>query len=347
MRILLIGNFSPPYDEEGLHNLFLLNRLKEEGNDCCVINLSENSFKTKGFIGFTNWIYFIVRLLRNIWRKDALHYLTKGYTRPALMRLMSSVCVGWFFRVKPIVTLHSEMFSILGRTRSKLMGEPSLRVTFALAHKVICTDRETYEAASYFKSKNNLEVIPLFTHSHREIKRDEPAVPEKLKGKKKVIIFANVIYPSFVFEILNHLLTRYPPVPDTAIVVSVFEQPAAKLQHVIEEFGRNHADNLVFMESGDIRQLALACGMANYVIRPLSCDSEILFPGFIAAVKKPVRTKEYLHFSTSLFLVKGGDISDLCASIIGFLLREERGELPPPDADTDFYARLKKIYQGQ
>ncbi|GEM_PF-1940668 len=345
MRILLIGNFSPPYDEESLHNFFLLNRLKEEGNDCCVINLSENSFKTKGFIGFTNWIYFIVKLLRNIWRKDVLHYLTKGYTRPALMRLMSSVCVGWLFRVKPIVTLHSEMFSILGRTRSRLMGEPSLRITFALAYKVICTDRETYEAASYFKSKNNFEVIPVLTHSSGGIKRDEPAAPERLKNKKRVIVFSNVIYPSFVFEILNHLLTRHPLAPDTAIVVSVFEQPAEKLQHVIEEFGRKYSDNLVFIESTDIRQMFTAYSRANYVVRPLSCDSEILFPGFIAAVKKPVRTKEYLHFSTSLFLIKGGGISDLCASIVSFLLREEPHELLSSDTDTDFYARLRKIYR--
>ncbi len=347
MRILLIGNFSPPYDEESLHNFFLLNRLKEEGNDCCVINLSENSFKAKGFIGFTNWIYFIVRLLRNIWKKDALHYLTKGYTRPALMRLMSSVCVGWLFRVKPIITLHSEMFSILGRTRSRLMGEPSLRITFALAYKIICSDRETCEAASYFKSKNNFEVIPLVTHSSGGIKKDEPSVPERLKDKKRVIVFSNVIYPSFVFEILNNLLTKYPVDPDTAIVISVFEKPSAKLQHVIEEFGRDFSDHLVFIESTDLKQLFTAYSRANYIVRPLSCDSEILFPGFIAAVKKPVRTKEYLHFSSSLFLVKGGEISGLCAGIVNFLLKQEPEELLSSDTDTDFYDRLKKIYQGQ
>ena len=41
MRILLIGNFSVPYEEENLHNLTLLNQTMREGIDSLAINIGE------------------------------------------------------------------------------------------------------------------------------------------------------------------------------------------------------------------------------------------------------------------------------------------------------------------
>jgi hypothetical protein len=41
MKILFVGNFIPPLEEESLHNLTLVNQLKEEGNKCLVMNIDE------------------------------------------------------------------------------------------------------------------------------------------------------------------------------------------------------------------------------------------------------------------------------------------------------------------
>ncbi len=50
MKILLIGNFAPPYEEENLHNLSLFNRLTDDGHQCTVINISANPSAVEGFI---------------------------------------------------------------------------------------------------------------------------------------------------------------------------------------------------------------------------------------------------------------------------------------------------------
>ena len=79
MRILLIGNFSPPYEEESLHNITFLRKLEEDGHDCTVINIAERPATQKNFIDGKNYFIFLFTLLRACWNKDVLHFFTKGY----------------------------------------------------------------------------------------------------------------------------------------------------------------------------------------------------------------------------------------------------------------------------
>ncbi|MEF9475629.1 MAG: hypothetical protein L0958_02810 [Candidatus Mariimomonas ferrooxydans] len=103
MRILLIGNFSPPYEDEGLHNLSLLKKLGEEGNDCRVINISKKLIKADGITNAENYFDFLFKLVKYGWKKDVIHYLTKSYTRLSLLKFMTSVLIGRIFLAKPLL----------------------------------------------------------------------------------------------------------------------------------------------------------------------------------------------------------------------------------------------------
>lgn len=344
MRILLIGNFAPPYEEESLHNLSLLNRLKDEGNDCCVINISENPSKEDEFIDGKNFLNFVFKLIRYAWKKDVIHCSTKGYMRPGLIKIIVSVIIGRCFRAKAIITLHSELFTILGKMRSKLLGKPVLRLLFFLANRVICTDKDTYETAAAYKTKNNFELIPLFIHIPKNIKENELSVFKKLENKKRIIVFSNTIYPSFIFEILNNLLSKYASISDIGIVISFSEKLSIKLQHAIEEIGNRFSDNLVFIEPSEMRLLSMAYAKANLILRPLSCDGKTFFPNFTISLKKPVCSANYLYFPISLLFVKEGETADLCANIINNLLKENSEKLSYPKGEDDFYDKIKNIY---
>ncbi len=344
MRILLIGNFAPPYEEESLHNLSLLNRLKDEGNDCCVINISENPSKEEEFIDGKNLLNFVFKLIRYARKKDVIHCSTKGYMRQGLIKIIASVIISRCFRAKAIITLHSELFAIIGETRSKQLGKPALRILFFLANRVICADKDTYEAAAAYKTKNNFELIPLFIHIPKNIKENELLVFKKLENKKRIIVFSNTIYPSFIFEILNNLLSKYSPVTDIGIVISFSEKLSIKLQHAIEEIGNRFSDSLVFIEPTEMRLLSMAYAKANLILRPLSCDGKMFFPNFTISLKKPICSSNYLYFPTSLLFVKEGETADLCANIINNLLKENSEELSYPKGEDDFYDKIKNIY---
>ena len=155
MRILLIGNFSLPYEEENLHNLTLLNHLNQEGHECRVINIAESlseynesSQGNKKIIKCKSYVDFIIKFIRCGYRSNVIHFLTKGYTRPGLMKLLTAVFIGKLLLKKVIITYHSEMFSIFGQLRSKIFGQQLLRLSFSMADKIICGDIHTYEVAA-------------------------------------------------------------------------------------------------------------------------------------------------------------------------------------------------------
>ncbi|HDH05140.1 MAG TPA: glycosyltransferase family 1 protein [Nitrospirae bacterium] len=344
MRILLIGNFAPPYEEENLHNLSFLKKLEEDGHECSVINISENPSNEEKIVDAKSLPVFVLKLLRNCRKKDVVHFSTKGYLRLGLLKLMTSILVGKFFRIKSIITFHSELFSILGQMRSPFGGTQTLFTTFFFADKIIFADRDTYNVATMYMKKSNFELIPSFIYTPEDIKENESLTLKKLKDKEKVIVFANVKYPSFLFEILQELLTNYPLPSGAGIVISLSEKPAGKLQHAIEETGRGLADNLVFIAPDDIRSILTACSRADIILRPLSCEGATYFESFSVSVRKTMHSGNYIYFPGGLVFVREGKTAEMCVKIINTLLSAEPDTIPELKAE-DSYKKIIKIYQ--
>ncbi len=344
MKILLIGNFAPPYEEESLYNLSLLKKLEEDGHRCRVINVSANPSKEKNFIDAKSYIDFVFKLLRHCWRKNILHFSTKGYLRLGLLKLMTSILVGTFYRSKTIITIHSELFSILGQMRSPFGGTQTLYTSFFFADKIICADRDTYDVASIYKKKPGLELIPSFIYIPDEVVNSESLTSKKLKNKEKVIIFSNVKYPSFIFELLTELLTHHPVPSDTGTVISFSEKPTAKLKRVIEETGKDLIDNLIFVEPDDIQTTLTAYSKADIILRPLTCEGKPFFESFTISAKKAFHSNHYIYFPSGLVFVKEGKTSEMCAHIINTMLSIKVHPLPGLNAE-DSYTRIRKIYE--
>lgn len=342
MRILLIGNFAPPYEEESLHNLTLLAKFKQEGNSCRVINISGNPSVEEDFIDVKNYLDFVIKLIRYSFRSNVIHFSTKGYTRPGLMKLMTTVVFCKMMFKKTVITMHSELFSIFGQLRSKMGGQQLLNLSFSKADKVLCGDKHTYGvAALHYKVKDKFEIIPSFIHVPEDLKENELLILKKLQNMKKVVFFNNVRYPSLLFDVLNVLLSGYFS-QDVGIIISFSEKFSTKLQHAIAEAEKRLSGNLIFIDPTNIRLLSTAYAKADLILRNLSCDGKPLFDDIALCVRRPARAGNYAYFPLSLTLVKEGDVLDLCAHIFNNVLMERTEALPP--SGEDFYARIKEIY---
>ncbi|MCK5427541.1 MAG: hypothetical protein KAJ34_07575, partial [Thermodesulfovibrionia bacterium] len=342
MRILLIGNFAPPYEEESLHNLHLLKRLQAEKHDCSAINISKNPSQTDSIVNGKNFIDFVFKVLRYGWKKDIIHISTKGYTRLGLMKIMVSVVFSKVFFARSIVTLHSELYSIFGQIRSKVGGEQAIYLAFALAHKIIFGDRDTHDIAYSHKVKDNFALIPLFMDIPDNISENERRALKKLENKKKIILFSNVVYPSLIFDVLSKILTLYPRT-DIGIAVSFIDKFPAKLQHVIEEAGQTLKENIIFINSDNNRLLSIAYAKANLVLRTMSCDGSTFFQDIALILRKPEHSANCLYFPTSFLMLKEGDVSSLYAHMVNNLLLEKTEEFLEPSKE-DFYEKIKDIY---
>jgi len=340
MRILLIGNFSLPYEEENLHNLTLLNQLKEEGHKCSAINIGEMPSENTEIVNAKNYIDFIIKLLFYGMRCNVIHFLTKGYTRPGLMKLVTAVVIGKSLLKKVIITLHPEMFSIFGQLRSKMGGQQLLHLSFSLADKIICGDRHTSEVAlSHYNIKEKFEIIPTFFYIPDETEATAETF-KKLKDKKRIFVFSGVGYPSLIFDILQEMLAQYLD-KDIGLVIYLAERKPDQLKHVIEETRRS--PDIVFINLTDKQAISIAYAKADFVVRPLSCDGKPLFNNIAVMIKRPLSLKSYAYFPLSLSLIKEGNVADLCAYIFDKILAE-KSEISPETVIEDLFKKVKEIY---
>lgn len=344
MKILLIGNFAPPYEEENLYNLSLLRKFETEGHKCSVINASSNPSVDKRFVDSTSYPHFVFTLLRTCWGMDVIHFSTKGYLRLGLLKLMTSILVGKFIRAKAFITIHSELFSIQGQMRSPVGGRQTLFTAFTFADKIICSDKDTYNVASMYMRKSNFELIPFFIHIPGDIAKQETPALKKLAGKEKTIIFSNLKYPSFLFDILKVMISSYPLPSDVALVISLSDKPSAKVRHVIEEAGKDFINNIVFIEPEDLQTTLATYSRADIIMRPLSCDGTTFFEDFSISVKKTLHKNDYIYFPSGLLFVKEGETAEMCVCIINTMLCVESGPTTEIKIE-DSYAKIKNLYE--
>ena len=343
MQILLIGNFAPPYEEESLHNFTLLSLLRQEGNDCCGINISENPSQEHGIIDAKGYVDFIFKLIRYGWKKDVIHILTKGYTRTAFFRFMTAILFGKVLRAKSIGTLHSEMFSVFVQSRSPMGGVQAIYVSFYAADKIICSDKHTSLASTKYKTRDNFEVIPSVIQIPEDISEDKLLSLKKLENKEKIIVFSNIRYPSFLFDILNNFVAKYLN-PEIAAAVFLSKVSSTEVQNAIEEAGYKSAENLIFIDADDMQIVSMVYAKAAIILSALSCDGKPLFEENALIVRTAARLGNYLCFPSSMLLVREGEITDLCAYMFNNILMEGPGSAPLDLSIEDFHKRIKDIY---
>lgn len=349
MRILLIGNFAPPYEEESLHNLSLMRRLEDEGHECKVIHIDETSghhpvvSPHDSHITFIkNYIDFIIKFLRHALSCRTIHFLTKGYTRPGLMKLVTAVFLGRLMLKRIIITLHPEMFSVFGQLRSKMGGQQLLRLSFALSHKIICGDAHTHEvASSHYSSPGKYIIIPPFFQGPETAEADRPAfvLPQNIG---KIIVISGITYPSLLFDVISRLLMDHLD-ENMGVVLAIAEQKSRQLEHVFQDIKNScPTDRLVFVPADDDRILAAAYARAELVIRSLSCDGRPLFNNIALIIKNPCHSENDIYFSPSLILIKEGEASDLIARTVDALLKEKSRR--QVHISGNFFEQIREIY---
>jgi hypothetical protein len=344
MKILLIGNFAPPYEDENIHNFLFLRRLKEEGHECSVINISEYPSKDNEVIDAGNYVDFSLKVIRHSWRKDVVHFLTKGYTRLVLLKLMTSIFMGRLFLAKPVITLHSEFFSVIGQMRSPVGGEQTVYLSFSLAKKIIFEDKDTYDTASKSKRSQNFEIVPLFLPKGKDMSDDNPSPLERIRNSGKIVIFSGIVYPSFIFDMLTHYLARHARDRDLAVVISFADRQYTKLQRVIEESVGDMSENILFTGPDDFTLLSEAYISADAIIRPLTCDGKPFFQNFALYLRRSVESAEYVYFPRSMVVFKEGDMADTCAFVANAVLTGQNSDVSGQESE-DFFERVKRIYE--
>lgn len=343
MKILLIGNFAPPFEEENLQNITLFNRLTEDGHACTVINISKHPARDQRFLNPKGNIGYLLTLVRCGLKKDVIHFSTKGYLRVGLLKMMLSIFVAKVVRAKSIVTFYSEFFSILGQMRSPFGGTQTLFTSFYLADGIIFSDKDTFDVATMYRKRSNFELVPSFIHLPDGFPERDASLSGRLKNWKKVIVFTNMTQSAFLFEILKELLAASPLPEDTGIVISSSGESVPDLKMLIETASGKIPDNLIFIEQDDAMSALSAFSRADIVLHPLTCDGEMFFEKFTVSARKVRHEENTVFFPSGLVFIKEGTAAALCADIVKTMLSSDAGPLTG-SYTRDPYETIKQIY---
>ncbi|MEW6600425.1 MAG: hypothetical protein AB1499_05595 [Nitrospirota bacterium] len=343
MKILLIGNFAPPFEEENLQNITLYNRLTEDGHECSAINISKNPAADRRFIDPGSDIGYLLALIRCSRKKDVIHFSTKGYLRVGLLKMMLSIFIAKLFRAKSVVTFYSEFFSILGQMRSPFGGTQTLFTSFFLADRIIFCDSDTYNVATMYKKKENYQQVPSFIHVPDSFPGNDSLLTAKLKHKKTVIGFSNITPSSFLLDILKEFLAGPALSNDTAIVISSSAEHAANLKAIAETASGELKGDIIFIEQDDIQSALTVFSEADIILRPLTCDGEMFFDRFTVSVRKVHHKGQNTFFPNGLVFIKEGTSASMCADIIRTMASTEARSSDRIDSH-DPYETIKIIY---
>lgn len=334
MKILLIGNFAPPFEEENLQNITLFNRLVEDGHECSAINISKNPATDSRFFNPGSNAGYLLTLIRLGRKQDVIHFSTKGYLRVGLLKMMLSIFVAKVTGAKSVITFYSEFFSILGQMRSPFGGTQTLFTSFYLADRIIFSDKDTFEVATMYRKRPNFELLPSFIHVPENMPQGDSSLSGRLKDKKNVIVFTNVTQSAFIAEILRELLAASDLSEDTAIVISSSGEAVASSMKI--------PDNLIFIDQEDLHSALTAFSSADIILRPLTCDGEMFFEKFTVSAKKVLHAGNNVFFPNGLVFIKEGTAAALCADMIRSMLSS--GGPLAGSYSQDPYNSIKAIY---
>lgn len=343
MKVLLIGTFAPPFDEESLHNICLLRKLREDGHACTAINISENRASEAACINARSTAAYCFHLLLHSINKDVIHFMTRGYLRVGLLKLMLAVLAGTVTRARRILTIHSEFFSVLGQMRSPFGGTQTLFTSFFLADRIFFFDRDTWNAAKMYMKKSNFQLLTPFISLPGDMDAFETSRTEQVKELHPLVFFANVKYPSFLFKTLNLLMCRNDLPSGTGFVVALRDKPSLQLEHGLQDSCPGLRGRLVFIEHDDLQSSLKILSRSPLILRPMSCDGTAFFEDFALVIRRTTRSGDVVSFPWGMVLIKEGSAAETASRIIHTLLAAE-GVLPAVESAEESYKIITEAY---
>ncbi|HEY5600077.1 MAG TPA: glycosyltransferase, partial [Candidatus Manganitrophaceae bacterium] len=213
MKILLIGDYPPPYGGISVHVQQLARFLTQNGAVCRVIDIEPGSAPKEGAIRVKGGVDFLRRLAAFSAKGYEAHIHTNGHNFKSWAAIGATAWVGFVFNRRNIATLHSghtpAYLSAAGAWRRRL-----IRLFLRPLGKVIAVSEKIEKALLELKvDSRRISVLPAFSLGDRS-----EAIPERARiwrEKFKPLIVSAVYLEeeygvSFLIEACGALQKIYP-----------------------------------------------------------------------------------------------------------------------------------------
>lgn len=181
-RILEIGNYPPPHCGWSTRTKFLVERLRDEGAECEVLDIGPSrKVRRSGCVDVQNGVDYLRKLLRFARRGYRFHVHANGDSPKGFVLVVVALLLGAAFRRRGVLTFHAGV-------RQKYFPRQSwpwrlfFRLFFGLPVAIVCNSEPVRDAiASYGVPRSKIHAIPAFSRQYVEEEDvDATKLPEKV-----------------------------------------------------------------------------------------------------------------------------------------------------------------------
>ena len=348
MKVLLVGDYPPPYGGVSVHVEVVHQAVRAQGGICQVLDVGKGHLPADGVLPATGYLACAAHLARYALRGYRIHVHTSGANPKSWM--LASVCAaaGRLSPQPPIVTFHSGLgpeWLAADPMRAKI----ACAVTNAFGNVIAVSDEIRGALLACGVSGDRIEVLPAFSPSFlhpgtpppglREIRAEASPLycamlaPGPVYGKETLLRAFGRIHA----QNSRARLVVYGPGTELmgAEVAQLCGEAAASAVHAFGELHRPSA--LALIAASDV------------FVRPTLADGDSVSVREAVALGRAVVASSVGTRPPEARLVPPGDVDALAAALLE--AAQEHPSLrvaPAPEtaAKTDCLQRLLELYSG-
>lgn len=315
MRVLLVGNYPPPFGGISVHVQLLQRLLQQQGHDCLVLNVDPRAPLSSNYIKINGQRDLVPRLITAS-RGRIVHTHISGHN---LKSWLVALVTGWLGRIwgrGAMLTIHSGLLpQYLDSCGCYLRW--IIKLALHAQASVYCVNREIITAVKALGCQRTV-LMPAFLFDESALLPVDAALTERLKAFHPVITTVAFFRPEYGLELLisalGELAKQYPAI---GCVIIGSGNDKAQLQQLAARTGV--AERLLWL--GDIEH-GLCLSMirnSDLFVRPTLADGDAISVREALRLGVPVVASDVGHRPHQAILFKCGDVKDLVDKCVAAL----------------------------
>jgi glycosyltransferase involved in cell wall biosynthesis len=318
IKVLLIGDYPPPYGGIAIHVQSLSNALNENCFDYEIFNIGESrKEKNSSYISVYNGFDLLLKLM--IYRPGAshMHLHTNGHNEKSWILIFFCGLFASLLGLNRILTIHSGMAPDFLNNRVTFFKRLFIRLSLAFYKKVICVNREIADAAAKFsKRKSTFVLIPAFIAIGTI---EEVSIPERAMGFIDAhcpIVCAVVLFsPEYGIELLIEAIRNIKEYSnEIGLIIIGGGKRSERYLNLEIESGLDRS--LLVMEELPPTSCLSIMSAADLFVRPSITDGDSISVREALSIGIPVLASGASPRPEGTILFKKGNLEDLIDKLI-------------------------------
>ncbi|WP_420641277.1 hypothetical protein [Candidatus Leptofilum sp.] len=295
MKVVLVGEFSPPFDALTLYNLTLAEKHQAADDQTEIVDMMVlNEAGGSHFMAFLRQLFVAAR------GAERIHYLTHGYDRTSIFYLFFALLLGWLRGSAVDVTIHPELFAFFGPLRSHHVGKPLLRLCFRWASIIYCGNETVAETVVLLGGAEEKCVVQRPYLPWPETPLQQPELAAFVESNPSLVLLFVSEESRFLRSEAVALVRRWYGLQSPSFVII----PEAGV-NVHEIAGLQEEQYFVWQECCRA-EITYLLSRASLVIRPLQCMGQSFVPDYAFMLERPRRVGDYFDTGLGLTIIRKG-----------------------------------------